>query len=478
MKFYINTLTFKNTIQAEQVFYSKEYSKLISPAMIENIILQTEDKKNIIELPLKIIKFVKKGDSKKTALPLDSEEKDIGFIIGYSPKERTEYVSNQIKAAHYKFEDVRKIKVIFKDIESMMNTSFISKETNQSIISDGGVFEKMGLNIGMNEEAFEKLNLQLELSRKENEEIKGYIDHIDEKLKVSQTMIVEKEEVINVQQSRIDDLTIEKDKVIDKSNHLQLEYDKTKQLLIDKEKEAENLRNEYNQNKNNFNAETEKLKSQLNVALEEAKVLRGKLSEVEQENGKLKNDIIALNNQIATLKAEVEKLKLQLVESQKHLQNMTIERDNQKVRADQGDNQVSALKQELNKAIGEWEKFRKYSMEFEVQVQDLKKKYLAKQEEIKKYLALAKNELGRAQEGYKSCASSLGGPMPSLNSLFHHLCNTATHSINCMNTHIASLEKGIINDTIKNDIGLCCKIVYNINFGFNRTAYDLSTVKK
>jgi len=197
--------------------------------------------------------------------------------------------------------------------------------------------------------------------------------------------ILEKENEISTQKANIETLVSEKEKLNANINDLEVQYNKTSEELQVKVDEIVKLQSEYKSYKENndntqktMNAETEKLKSQLNAALKEAKVLRGKLSEVEQANGKLKNDIIALNNQIATLKAEVEKLMLQSEELHKHLQNMTIERDNQKVRADQGDNQVSALKQELNKAIGEWEKFRKYSMELEVQVQDLKKKYLAK----------------------------------------------------------------------------------------------------
>jgi hypothetical protein len=361
--FYINTTTFKNAVQSEQAFTSKTYSKIMSPYLVKEIILQMETKKTIINVPLEHIKFVKIGDIKKVALPSDSKETDIGFIIGNNPKQRTEIV-NAIKKTTYTLNDIKSINVIY---ENPLDMSMISRASNQSDVDDLKVFEKLDVVDYDHENLTEKvkaLQFDNENKEKQHNELKVEADKL---------------------QSTLNEKGVELCGAIEKTEILEKEYETACASYQEKVKEAENLKNEYSQYKNNaentkstLNVEVLELQRLLSVANEEINTLRSKIHELEQE-------IVRLNGIINNLKVAIEQLKVNNANLQNDLNvqkslvvNLTSDRDNHKVRADKGDNQVSALKLELNKAIGEYEMCKKSHMELEVQVQDLKKKYLAK----------------------------------------------------------------------------------------------------
>ena len=277
--FYINTTTFKNTVQSIQVFKSDKFSKHISPAMITQIILQAYDK-DVFELPQAMVKFVKIEDNKlgdkKTEIAKDSDDKNIGFIIGHNPKERID-LTKLLREKKINLDTIKKIKVVYDEVQIdaiSLNTSMAS---NQSNLTDVSLMEKLAdiddgnnkildeLNTEIKEVKTEKadtetqlnnikkdyadLQVQHQVTQKEKSELQAIITKQEDQLKSLNTelsRLTEIESKSKEQLSKIEQLNDEKSKLL-------VEIDDNKKIaneLILKqtatEKEIDELKSEHN----------------------------------------------------------------------------------------------------------------------------------------------------------------------------------------------------------------------------------------
>lgn len=389
--FYINTATFKNAVTSVQVFKSDKFSKHISPSMIRNIVLQDDQKKDVFELPMEMIKFVKTDDAKvgdkKIEIAKDADEQGVGFVIGHNPKARVQF-TQLMKAKGINLDYIKRIKVVYNEAQletASLNTSMVS---NQSNLSDVSLMENLA-NLDINAEEIAKLNAEIEAVRKQEAETQSQLQQTTERYADLQ---------VQYQLTQQD-----RDQIRDQLNQRASEIatmtaslTTANQSLADRQAEYDRVRGEFQNAQERFakaEADRDSYKQQYTDAGAERDRLRSRLNELEAEIVGLRNQIVTLNNDVATKAQEIVRLngviaqkdtaiqqkQTELTALAQQLQNMTNEKNHQQQTAAQYANQLQALTQQNSVKD---QQIAKLSAE----VADLQKKYLAKYINIVKEL--------------------------------------------------------------------------------------------